>query len=611
MNQPVPTEARYESGTLLPGTVYRVVRELGRGGMGRVYEVEDTTVGKRYAVKVLLSTRSRDSAELLARMRQESRTLARLAHPNIVDVITAGVTLDGAAYYVMALLNGNSLGKVLLKAKRLESPEVVAIGIDVAEALEKAHENGIVHRDVKPDNIFIVVREDMIPRGVLVDFGVAGLFRDLERQKGDEGKLLGTPRYAAPEQQRGEKVTPKMDAWSLGMTLFEAIVGHGPFKGRTLKEIILAMQGPEPAARIGDFLQHIDPELDELVARMLDKDPARRPDMTQVTRELKAIRKRLETQGHTISDTSRTLETLAHAAFPTSSGDTVPPTAENALAAMAKRTSEPAPDARGVRARTVTSPLANVENASGEGASGIAGWTPSISGDRYLAIEEARNPTPAPVRRDADSVDSAPAAPSVVFEPAFASSRIDNETSLPSPHPLSARAKRARWIALSATGGVTVLGALAFVTLRMKPPVAAAVMADAPPITSAAHAPPGVAPIIPAQTAHSESLPSAATVAPPAPLHAAGVEPGGSAAAAAPSHPPAARTTTPAAPHASAHAQPTSEFAQKLDDFPPFESPPPKPARPATSAASRAAAPPAATGSAGKREIDLDSILER
>ena len=139
-------------------------------------------------------------------MRQESRTLARLAHPNIVDVITAGVTSDGAAYYVMALLNGNSLGKVLIKAKRLEPPEVVAVGIDVAEALEKAHENGIVHRDVKPDNIFIVVREDMIPRAVLVDFGVAGLFRDLERQKGDEGKLLGTPRYAAPEQQRGEKV---------------------------------------------------------------------------------------------------------------------------------------------------------------------------------------------------------------------------------------------------------------------------------------------------------------------------------------------------------------------------------------------------------------------
>jgi serine/threonine protein kinase len=610
MNQPAPAEARYESGTLLPGTIYRVVRELGRGGMGRVYEVEDTTVGKRYAVKVLLSTRSRDSAELLERMRQESRTLARLAHPNIVDVITAGVTLDGVAYYVMALLNGNSLGRVLLKAKRLEPPEVVAVGIDVAEALEKAHENGIVHRDVKPDNIFIVVREDMIPRAVLVDFGVAGLFRDLERQKGDEGKLFGTPRYAAPEQQRGEKVTPKMDAWSLGMTLFEAIVGHGPFKGRTLAEIIRAMQGPEPAARVGDFLQHIDPELDEIVARMLDKNPAARPDISQVTRELKAVRKRLETLGHSISDTSRTLETLAYAAFPTASGDTAPTSPESDSAAMVKRRTEPAPDARGIRARTVTSPLANVEGLSGEGTSGIAGWTPSTSGDRYLAIEEAKNRTPAPAQGVGPSDDVARAAPSVVIEPIFMSPRIDDEMSVPPPLPVSARARRARLIALSAIGSLTVIGALALVALRMRTPVAVTVTAETPSATSTAHALAGASPVIPGQTAAPTPLPSTVAVGSEEPGATESPEPPRPVVAAAPPQPSPTRSTTPAA-HPSAHPQYASEFKENFGDSPPIEAAPRRPMRPVASASAHATAPPAATGSAGKREIDLDSILER
>jgi serine/threonine-protein kinase len=305
---------------MLPGTIYRVIKELGQGGMGRVYEVEDTTIGKRYALKVLFSAKQRDANELLRRMKQESRTLALLSHPNIVDVITAGALADGTAYYVMALLTGSPLSKILLRRKRLEPLEVVEFAIDVAEALEKAHLNGIVHRDVKPDNIFIVVRENMTTQGILVDFGVAGMLHDLRAQYDERGRLLGTPRYAAPEQQRGEAPTPRMDTWSFGMTLFEAIVGHGPFKGHDLPTIIRSVQGPEPAARIRDFLPEVPPPLDIQIARMLEKDPEKRPEMTRVPTALREIQRLLEAQGRTV-DENRTWETIASAAVPTSPGD--------------------------------------------------------------------------------------------------------------------------------------------------------------------------------------------------------------------------------------------------------------------------------------------------
>src|SRR5580692_9518402 len=196
-------ERTYQPGELVPGTVYRVVRRIGAGGMGTVYDVEDTTIGKRYVLKTLhpqLGSRE----DLARRMKNEARTLARLNHSNIVEVFTAGVTSDDLRlpYYVMERLNGQSLRVVLEKKGQLERQHAYHIGIDLLDALDHAHDKGVIHRDVKPDNIFL----HRTPAGVtvtkLLDFGIVSLLDDGTRETA--GRFLGTLRYASPEQLRGE-----------------------------------------------------------------------------------------------------------------------------------------------------------------------------------------------------------------------------------------------------------------------------------------------------------------------------------------------------------------------------------------------------------------------
>src|SRR6202789_4099722 len=146
----------YPPGAHVPGTVYKVVLLLGVGGVGTVYDVEDTTIGKRYVLKTL-QPRLGAREDLARRMQNEARTLARLHHPNIVEVITAGVTGDDLKlpYYVMERLEGKSLRYVLEKGGQLELPHAYHIAIDLLDALDHAHDKGVIHRDVKPDNIFL------------------------------------------------------------------------------------------------------------------------------------------------------------------------------------------------------------------------------------------------------------------------------------------------------------------------------------------------------------------------------------------------------------------------------------------------------------------------
>ena len=175
----------YEPGAIIPGHVYRVVQPLGQGGMGTVYLVEDTTIGKHYALKTI-NREFADRIDMAARMRKEARALVSLRHPNIVDVITLGQILRGDQ-----------------RKGRLELRHVLDIAIDVSDALEKAHAEGFVHRDIKPDNIFLVVAlEGTRAKAVVLDFGIIGL-HDKEAAE-DRGQFMGTPRYGAPEQVRGD-----------------------------------------------------------------------------------------------------------------------------------------------------------------------------------------------------------------------------------------------------------------------------------------------------------------------------------------------------------------------------------------------------------------------
>jgi eukaryotic-like serine/threonine-protein kinase len=269
------TSRDYPPGENIPGTVYKVLRLIGVGGMGTVYDVEDTTIGKRYVLKTLhpkLGARE----DLARRVQNEARTLARLNHPNIVDVITAGVTSDDLhlPYYVMERLNGQSLRVVLEKKGQLELAHAYHIGIDLLDALDHAHDKGLIHRDVKPDNIFLHRTAAGVTVTKLLDFGIVSVLDDGNRETA--GRFLGTLRYAAPEQLRGEKPTPKMDVYAAALVIYEIVAGRGPFDDEGDGSRIGAAHMNKSPPRLSQFVE-VPRELETLLMAALAKDPASRP----------------------------------------------------------------------------------------------------------------------------------------------------------------------------------------------------------------------------------------------------------------------------------------------------------------------------------------------
>src|SRR5277367_1023776 len=222
----------YEPNKVIPGTVYQVIRLLGQGGMGTVYEVEDTTVGKRYVLKTLHAN-LRDRKEIAARINKEARVLARLSHPNIVEVVTAGVTGDDLRlpYFLMQKLNGHTLRSVLSAKGRLPLETAYSIAIDLLDALDHAHALGVIHRDVKPENIFLHRGPNETHQTKLLDFGVMRMLSSDQPQTG--ARFVGTLRYAPPEQLRGGQITPRTDLYAAGLVLYEMLAGGGPFDDQT------------------------------------------------------------------------------------------------------------------------------------------------------------------------------------------------------------------------------------------------------------------------------------------------------------------------------------------------------------------------------------------
>ena len=261
------------------GGKFVLEHELGSGGMSVVFLGRDEVLDRPVAVKILRE--GLENSEAGARFRREGRTAARLSHPNIVQVYDAGEDeLDGreVSYIVMEYVPGGDLKTLVGEKGPLAERELARIGADVAFGLARAHEKGIVHRDIKPQNILI----DAYGRPKLSDFGVA---RALEAtQATQSGSYLGTASYSSPEQLRGEEITPKSDVYSLGCTLYQAAVGEPPFSGGPIEVANQQLtKPPTPPRARGAALSE---PFEALILACLAKDPADRPDAADLQERL-------------------------------------------------------------------------------------------------------------------------------------------------------------------------------------------------------------------------------------------------------------------------------------------------------------------------------------
>ena len=269
------------TGALIAGK-YRIEYMLGRGGMGAVYLATNEDIGRRVAIKVLLEDFAGDET-LLRRFRQEARTAAAIGHPGIVDVFDLGTTAEGAPFIVMEALEGMTLGARIARDRRMEVAESLAIIAEALDALAAAHDKGILHRDLKPDNLFMVSRPVACVK--ILDFGISKLGSDSEEVSMTRtGAIFGTPLYMSAEQARGAKyVTAASDLYSMGAILFQMLAGRTPFVGDSYNELVAAVLNG-PITSIGELRKDLPAALVTLIDHMLARDPAQRPSSVRVAR---------------------------------------------------------------------------------------------------------------------------------------------------------------------------------------------------------------------------------------------------------------------------------------------------------------------------------------
>jgi eukaryotic-like serine/threonine-protein kinase len=254
---------------------YRLLRKLGEGGFGAVYEAEHPLLKRRAAVKVLHRVADKDSDAVL-RFISEAQAVNQIRNRHIIDVFSFGQLNDGRHFYVMDLLDGEPLDRWLKHEGRLEPATALQLLTPIAEALDLAHKAGIVHRDLKPQNIFLAwdPNGDTVPK--LLDFGMAKLLGESPVHT-VSGTPIGTPLYMSPEQARGEKVDLRSDVYALGVLCFEMLTGQLPFVGDTTVAVLMA-HIIQAAPRPSEVCAEVSPLLDAPLMRMLDKDPTQRPE---------------------------------------------------------------------------------------------------------------------------------------------------------------------------------------------------------------------------------------------------------------------------------------------------------------------------------------------
>ncbi len=261
------------SGRSLAGGRYELAHELGRGGMATVVLARDTALDRSVAVKLLTN---RHDPDLRERFLREGRFAAKLSHPNVVGVYDTGEE-DGTPFIVMELVDGGSLADEVRRRGPLPAAEVVDLGRQACAGLEQAHARGLVHRDVKPQNLLL----DGAGRLKVADFGIA---RSAEWSGTitEAGTLLGTAAYMAPEVVRGEQATPAADVYSLGAVLYELVTGRPPRRAASIADLV----SEEPVRPPSEHVE-LPVELEDAIMRALAREPsARHGSAGELAREL-------------------------------------------------------------------------------------------------------------------------------------------------------------------------------------------------------------------------------------------------------------------------------------------------------------------------------------
>ncbi len=266
------------------GDRYLLRSRIGSGGMATIYRARDLQIDRVVAVKVLREAYS-TNPKFVTRFQREARAASALQHPNIVQVYDYGQT-DGNYYIVMELVEGTDLRSYLSSHDVLDVDRAIIIAHDIALGLGAAHRRGIVHRDVKPQNVLIGIDGSI----KLTDFGIVSLYKNAHAERlTTSGMTLGTVQYFAPEQAQGEIVSPAADVYALGIVMYEMLTGHPPFDGNS--PVVVAMQHiqdqPDPP---GQFNPSIPAALEEIILRCLEKEPGTRfPDGSQLARALEML----------------------------------------------------------------------------------------------------------------------------------------------------------------------------------------------------------------------------------------------------------------------------------------------------------------------------------
>src|SRR5438874_10651053 len=289
-----------QSNSLIGRTIghYHIEQRIGAGGMGEVYLASDMNVDRSAALKVLPAHLT-DDAERLRRFEREARAIAGLNHPNIMTIYEVG-SADFTRYIASELIQGETLHQRLARG-RIELNQAIEIAIQVASALAAAHSAGVVHRDIKPQNIML--RPDGYVK--VLDFGIAKLAKRegppgvlveeaLRLVETNVGSILGTVSYMSPEQARGAPVDKRVDIWSLGVVVYEMITGHAPFTGDASREVMSSIIEKEPPP-LAQYLKDVPSELQGIVTKALRKNAEERfQSANEVLEAFKHLRHKLE-----------------------------------------------------------------------------------------------------------------------------------------------------------------------------------------------------------------------------------------------------------------------------------------------------------------------------